>query len=133
MDHNSDGEVDSEEEARQMRKAAVEEKRIEAEYKDAAKVKAEEIDRQQGQATVTKGKSSKHSEYGQLFERMGNYSYFKSLLFFGHSEKVLHYVRSIAYSHVALTICLHKRTFLRINICKHYQARPYLKKTQIYL
>ena len=48
MDQDSDGEVDSEEEARQMRKAAAEEKRLEAEYKDAAKVKAEEIDRQHG-------------------------------------------------------------------------------------
>ena len=60
-----------------MRKAGAEEKRLEAEYKDAAKVKAKEIDRQQGHATVRKGKGSKRSEFGQLLERIGNYFYFK--------------------------------------------------------
>ena len=79
-------------------------------------MKAKEIDRQQGQATVTKGKGSKRSEFGQLLERMGNFFLFQKVSL-SHSEKVLHYVRSIAYSHVALTICPHKRTLLRINIC----------------
>ena len=61
MDNVSDGEVDSEEEARQMRKATEEEKRLETEYKEAAKVKAEKKDRQHGHATVMKGKASKCS------------------------------------------------------------------------
>ena len=81
MDLGSDWEVDSEEEARQMRKAAQEENRLEAEYKDVVKMKSEEINRQQGQGTVMKGKGSKRSEFGQLLERMDNYFYFKSLLF----------------------------------------------------
>ena len=78
MDNDSDGEVDSEEEAWQMRKTAEEEKRLETKYKDAAKVKAKGKDRQCGQATVTKGKGSMCSEFSQILERMGKYLYRKT-------------------------------------------------------
>ena len=114
MDQDSDGEVDSEEKAQQMRKDAEQEKRLEAEYKDAAKAKAEEKDTQHGQATVTKGKGSKHTEYGQLLQRLGKYLYFKSLLFCFQSENVLLYIRCCS------KISIHKKTFLRINISKPF-------------
>ena len=126
-DNNSDGEVDSEKEARQMRKAAEEEKRLETEYKDAAKVKAEEKDRQHGQATVTKGKGSKRSEFGQVLEHMGNYFYFKSLLFLVTLRRFYNMLNQSPILMLLLQYLYIKQTFLRINISKPYQTRSYSK------
>ena len=71
MDTGSEGDLNSVEEIREMKKAAKKEKRLETEYKEGAKVKAEQ--RNQERAKTTRGKDSKRSNFSRIFEGIGMY------------------------------------------------------------
>ena len=71
MDTGSEGDLNSEEESSEMKKAAKEEKRLETDYKDRVKVKTEQKD--QERAKTTRGKDSKRSNFSMIFEGIGMY------------------------------------------------------------
>ena len=71
MDTGSEGDLNSEEEGREMQTAAKEEKRLETEYKERVKVKAEQRD--QERAKTTRGKDSKRSNFSRIFAGTGMY------------------------------------------------------------
>ena len=71
MDTGSEGDLNSVEEGREMQTAAKEEKRLETEYKEGVKVKAEQRDHER--AKTTRGKDSKRSNFIRIFAGTGMY------------------------------------------------------------
>ena len=71
MDNNSDGGHNMEEEANLMRKSSKEEKRLETEFKEQAKEKAEVPKNEKEPEKAGKWRGRPKSEYTKLIAKMG--------------------------------------------------------------